>query len=140
MTKTIAILALPGAQLLDISGPLDVFAQANVESGTEAYALRVVACEHGPIRTSSGARLMPDLVAGGEPGERVHTLLVAGAVLVAWRADAAVGALGAQLLLALFLGLVVGTLLYRGSGKGGWADPADHAGVSELGLSARPRC
>ncbi len=79
MTKTIAILALPGAQLLDISGPLDVFAQANVESGTEAYALRVVACEHGPIRTSSGARLMPDLVAGGEPGERVHTLLVAGA-------------------------------------------------------------
>ena len=55
MTKTIAILALPGAQLLDISGPLDVFAQANVESGAEAYALRVVACEHGPIRTSSGA-------------------------------------------------------------------------------------
>ena len=78
MTKTIAILALPGAQLLDIAGPLDVFAQANVESGTEAYAMRVVACEHGPIRTSSGVRLMPDQVAG-DAGGPFHTLLVAGA-------------------------------------------------------------
>jgi putative intracellular protease/amidase len=29
MAKTVAILALPGVQLLDVSGPLDVFAQAN---------------------------------------------------------------------------------------------------------------
>ena len=78
MTRTIAILALPGAQLLDVSGPLDVFAQANVESGTQAYSLRVVACEQGPVRTSSGAQLLPDWVAG-DPGERIHTLLVAGA-------------------------------------------------------------
>ena len=78
MTKTIAILALPGAQLLDIAGPLDVFAQANVESGTRSYAMRVVACEHGPILTSSGVRLMPDQVAG-DAGGPIHTLLVAGA-------------------------------------------------------------
>lgn len=31
--RTIAILAVPGVQLLDVSGPLDVFAQANIEAG-----------------------------------------------------------------------------------------------------------
>ena len=78
MAKTIAILALPGFQLLDVSGPLDVFAQANVETGREVYALRVAACEPGPIRSSSGARLLPDLVVG-EPADRFDTMLVAGA-------------------------------------------------------------
>ena len=78
MSKIIAVLALPGVQLLDVSGPLDVFAQANIEAGYPAYTLRVVACEPGPIHSSSGARLLPDLVAG-EPGHRFDTLLVAGA-------------------------------------------------------------
>ena len=78
MTKTIAILALPGAQLLDVSGPLDVFAQANAELGREMYALNVVGCESGPIRSSSGVRLLPDLVVG-EAMQRLNTLLVAGA-------------------------------------------------------------
>src|SRR5690348_4222303 len=77
MTRVIAILALPGVQLLDVSGPLDVFAQANLEMGRELYALRVVASEPGPIRSSSGVRLLPDLVVG-EPA-RFDTLLVAGA-------------------------------------------------------------
>ena len=63
MTRTIAVLALPGVQLLDVSGPLDVFAQANVEAGRQVYTLQVVACEPGPIHSSSGARLLPDLVA-----------------------------------------------------------------------------
>lgn len=78
MSKIIAVLALPGVQLLDVSGPLDVFAQANIEAGCPAYTLRVVACEPGPIHSSSGVRLLPDLVAG-EPGHRFDTLLVAGA-------------------------------------------------------------
>jgi transcriptional regulator GlxA family with amidase domain len=78
MTKTIAILALPGVQLLDVAGPLDVFAQANVEAGRDAYALRLVACEPGPIHSSSGVHMLPDLVASG-PGEHFDTLLVAGA-------------------------------------------------------------
>ncbi len=77
MTRTIAILALPGVQMLDVSGPLDVFAQANAELGRELYALRVVGYEAGPIRSSSGARLLPDL-AVGDPLPRLDTLLVAG--------------------------------------------------------------
>ncbi|MBN9476033.1 MAG: AraC family transcriptional regulator [Bordetella sp. SCN 67-23] len=77
MTRTIAILALPGVQLLDVSGPLDVFAQANAERGRELYALRVVGYEPGPIRSSSGVRILADAVVG-EPVGRLDTLLVAG--------------------------------------------------------------
>ncbi|HEY0912968.1 MAG TPA: AraC family transcriptional regulator, partial [Bradyrhizobium sp.] len=59
-SKTVVILALPGVQLLDVSGPLDVFAEANVQAGYVAYQLLVAAAEPGPIRSSSGVRLMPD--------------------------------------------------------------------------------
>ncbi|CAB3792975.1 HTH-type transcriptional regulator CdhR [Paraburkholderia caffeinitolerans] len=81
MPKIVAILALPGVQLLDVSGPLDVFAQANTEAGRTVYDLRVIACRAGPIRSSSGVRLLPDEVAGqgGQARERIDTLLVAGA-------------------------------------------------------------
>ncbi|HEX4152722.1 MAG TPA: helix-turn-helix domain-containing protein [Steroidobacteraceae bacterium] len=84
-TKTIAILAMPGVQLLDVSGPLDVFAEANVQARaanmqgrTDAYALRVIASRPGPIRSSSGARLVPDMVIGEGFREKIDTLLVAG--------------------------------------------------------------
>ncbi|MBE1163005.1 GlxA family transcriptional regulator [Dyella acidiphila] len=78
MAKTVAVVALPGVQLLDVSGPLDVFAQANIEAGKAYYALKVIACQRGPIHSSSGARLLPDAIAG-ENVERIDTLLVAGA-------------------------------------------------------------
>jgi transcriptional regulator GlxA family with amidase domain len=76
---TIAILATPGVQLLDVSGPLDVFAEANVQAGTDVYQLRVVASALGTIRSSSGVRLMPDMVIGQKLAEKIDTLLVAGA-------------------------------------------------------------
>jgi transcriptional regulator GlxA family with amidase domain len=76
--KTIALLAMPGVQLLDVSGPLDVFAEANAQARHPVYRLMVVASRKGPIASSSGARLLPDFVIGdpGEPG--IDTLLVAG--------------------------------------------------------------
>jgi transcriptional regulator GlxA family with amidase domain len=76
---TIAILATPGVQLLDVSGPLDVFAEANVQAGTDFYELRVVGSGLGAIRSSSGVRLMPDLVIGQKLANKIDTLLVAGA-------------------------------------------------------------
>jgi transcriptional regulator GlxA family with amidase domain len=76
--RTIAILAVPGIQLLDVSGPLDVFAEANGQAGREVYRLRVIATEAGDIRSSSGARLVPDGVAGQMRSEPVDTLLIAG--------------------------------------------------------------
>lgn len=78
MSKVIGIFAGPGVQLLDVSAPLDVFAQANVECGKVFYAPRIIAGEPGPIRSSSGARLLADWVAPRIP-ERIDTLLVAGA-------------------------------------------------------------
>jgi transcriptional regulator GlxA family with amidase domain len=76
--RTIAIVALPGVQLLDVSGPLDVFAEANAQAGNSPYALLVVAAEPGPIRSSSGARLMPDRVIGIDADVKLDTLLIAG--------------------------------------------------------------
>ncbi len=76
--KTIVMVALPGVQLLDVSGPLDVFAEANSQAGREAYRLVVAACGPGPIRSSSGVRLMPDLIIGRDFEEAIDTLLVAG--------------------------------------------------------------
>ncbi|PRF28939.1 AraC family transcriptional regulator [Burkholderia multivorans] len=78
MPKVVGVFAVPGVQLLDVSAPLDVFAQANVECGKAFYTLRVIACESGPIRSSSGAQLLADWVAPDVP-ERIDTLLVAGA-------------------------------------------------------------
>ncbi len=76
--RTIAILAPPGVQLLDVSGPLDVFAEANVQTGKIVYRPLVVGVSAAPIRSSSGVRLMPDVVIGARHEEKIHTLLVAG--------------------------------------------------------------
>ncbi|MEJ1977001.1 MAG: AraC family transcriptional regulator [Acetobacteraceae bacterium] len=78
MTRTIAIVAMPGVQLLDVSGPLDVFAEANVQAGEAAYRLVIVASIPGPISSSSGARLVPDHVIGDALDEAIDTLLIAG--------------------------------------------------------------
>ena len=72
------MVALPGVQLLDVSGPLDVFAEANQQAGHEAYRLLVAARRAGPIRSSSGVRLMPDLIIGQDFDGPIDTLLIAG--------------------------------------------------------------
>jgi transcriptional regulator GlxA family with amidase domain len=77
-TRTIVMVALPGVQLLDVSGPLDVFAEANAQAGCEAYRLLVAARDVGPVRSSSGVRLLPDCVIGSGLAEPIDTLLVAG--------------------------------------------------------------
>ncbi|WP_130394068.1 GlxA family transcriptional regulator [Cupriavidus agavae] len=77
--RHIGLVAFEGVQLLDVSGPLDVFAEANRQAGAEVYRLSVVAASSGPIRSSSGVRLVPDIAMTGVPQHRFHTLLVAGA-------------------------------------------------------------
>ncbi|MFB0493532.1 transcriptional regulator GlxA family with amidase domain [Methylobacterium sp. OAE515] len=77
--RSIAILVLPGAQLLDVAGPLDVFAEANIQSGRDVYNLAVVGTEPGHIMTSSGRSLVSDFVAPETAPTHFDTLLVAGA-------------------------------------------------------------
>lgn len=77
-TRTIAVVAMPGVQLLDVSGPLDVFAEANVQARKDVYRLVIVAKAPGHVRSSSGARLVPDLVMDDGVDLKIDTLLVAG--------------------------------------------------------------
>jgi transcriptional regulator GlxA family with amidase domain len=78
--RTVDVLAFPAVQLLDVTGPLQVFASANdlvaEAGGTHPYALRVVAQGGNSVIASAGVAL------GAEPlppvGEGLDTLLVAG--------------------------------------------------------------
>ena len=64
---------------MDVSGPLDVFAQANAEVGAEFYRLCVITDGPREIRSSSGVRLLADYtLTGGGAIPRIDTLLVAG--------------------------------------------------------------
>ncbi|GJE18587.1 GlxA family transcriptional regulator [Methylobacterium marchantiae] len=76
----VAILAYPGVQLLDVAGPLQVFATAN-DLSTDAdlpppYRVRVVAERAGPVATSSGLVLAAE-AAIADPAP-IDTLIVAG--------------------------------------------------------------
>jgi transcriptional regulator GlxA family with amidase domain len=83
-TRSVAILALPGVQLLDVCGPLDVFAEANAQAGSRQkaaapYRLQVIASRPGPIFSSSGIRLLADAtISENSSSGKFDTLLVAG--------------------------------------------------------------
>jgi transcriptional regulator GlxA family with amidase domain len=83
----ILVLAFPNGQLLDITGPLQMFAGANDELKRDAYRIEIAAPEAGPFATSAGVRLVADvafsqitnkrlsrtdtlMTVGGEPGMR----------------------------------------------------------------------
>jgi len=77
------MLAYPGVQILDVTGPLEVFARTSrwLREGAgragEAYTVEIVAPSRGPFAASSGVKLVADR-AIGDPGGPVDTLLVAG--------------------------------------------------------------
>ena len=58
--QTIAFLIYPGFQLLDLAGPVSVFAGANRALRREAYALRVLASQAGPVTSSAGLDVVAD--------------------------------------------------------------------------------
>src|SRR5437773_12556963 len=80
--RQVAILAYPGVQSLDVTGPLEVLDGASrliaaTGRGEPAYEVRVYAPAHGPIQTSSGLTLVPDAVLG-RSAAKLDTLIVAG--------------------------------------------------------------
>jgi transcriptional regulator GlxA family with amidase domain len=82
-TRHVALVAFPGVQVLDVTGPLEVFSQASrrlfetTKRNEPEYTVEVVARRAGPISTSSGIRLLADRAVGEVRGG-VDTLLVAG--------------------------------------------------------------
>lgn len=78
------MLAFDDAQILDISGPLEVFARTArwlaVERGINppAYSIRILADRTGPVRTSGGIELIA--VGRFEEADQSDTLLVSGGI------------------------------------------------------------
>ncbi|MFG2721768.1 GlxA family transcriptional regulator [Streptomyces sp. NPDC048416] len=76
----VVIAVFPDVDLLDVTGPAEVFALANRESaGRAGYEVRLAGPDGGEVRTSAGVRLLADL-SFAEVGAQVDTLLVPGAV------------------------------------------------------------
>jgi transcriptional regulator GlxA family with amidase domain len=80
--RTIAILAFPGVQSLDVAGPLEVFAgaQALIDASGSAergYEVLVLSRDGSPLRTSSGLEIVPHRDFAQTP-VRLDTLIVAG--------------------------------------------------------------
>jgi transcriptional regulator GlxA family with amidase domain len=80
MSHTVDLFIYPNCQLLDASGPWQVFASANTLLGRPHYELRLNAIAPGEVRTNGGMTLVAthalgDRPAGKPPGD---TLLVAG--------------------------------------------------------------
>lgn len=75
--RQIAILAYPGVQSLDVTGPLEVFTAAGVhDSRGRGYRTLVLAPQAGPVRSSSGLTLVPDGAVFDAPA--LDTLIIAG--------------------------------------------------------------
>ena len=79
MKRVIAILAVPGVQLLDVSGPLDVFAEANRQLRRQVYEPVVVSLDSLDVASSSGVRLMANCRLDEAQALQVNTFLLAGA-------------------------------------------------------------
>ncbi|MGW0246892.1 GlxA family transcriptional regulator [Nocardia goodfellowii] len=74
----VLIAVFPEVDLLDVTGPAEVFALANRE-GAVRYEVRLASPDGGPVTTSAGVRLLTD-VAFDEVDGGVDTLIVPGAV------------------------------------------------------------
>ena len=82
-TRRVAILAFPGVHLLDVAGPLEVFAAASLYAARAdrrappSYGVSVLSAGGGPVRCSSGLEVGSDPLAKIRPGE-FDTVLAAG--------------------------------------------------------------
>ncbi|MEU9143738.1 helix-turn-helix domain-containing protein [Streptomyces sp. NPDC048349] len=79
--RRVVIVAFPGAELLDVTGPAEVFSVATRVTGPDGagYRVQMATADGGELVTSGGMRLMSDLTLEEVDG-RVDTLLVAGAI------------------------------------------------------------
>ena len=77
-SRRIVLLAYPGVQTLDVTGPADVFAAASQLAPPGAgYTVELAARTRAPLRTSSGIALLPQRTLAEITGP-IDTLLVAG--------------------------------------------------------------
>ena len=77
---TVALLVFPGVQALDVSGPLDVFAEANrFLQPQQHYQLQVIGSTRDVIACSNGMQIVPHRhFSEADANEAIDLLLVAG--------------------------------------------------------------
>ncbi|MDW8803902.1 GlxA family transcriptional regulator [Streptomyces scabiei] len=73
--RTVLVVLFDGVQSLDVTGPLEVFAGAELHA-PETYRIATASLDGAPVRTSSGLTLVPDHSLADAPDP--HTLLVPG--------------------------------------------------------------
>lgn len=97
-SRRIVLVAFDGVQILDVTGPSEVFSQADRSSEAREYRLELVAPAGGAVTTSSGLKLLADRPIKECRGP-IDTLVVAGGLgtreavrderLIAWLKRAA---------------------------------------------------
>lgn len=75
--RRIVVVAFPGVQSLDVTGPVEVFAAANEHTGRNEYAVTLATADGLPCPTSSGLVFVPD-AAVRQVRHAPDTLVVAG--------------------------------------------------------------
>ncbi|MFD7921418.1 GlxA family transcriptional regulator [Streptomyces sp. NPDC059740] len=81
--RRVVIVLFEGVDLLDVTGPPEVFSLARRESGEAAgYDVVLAAETTDPVTTGAGVRVLPDITFRQAAAEAIDTLLVPGAVEV----------------------------------------------------------
>jgi transcriptional regulator GlxA family with amidase domain len=81
--RLVVVVLFDGVDLLDITGPPEVFSLLQREVGdATGYDVVLAAETMDPVTTSAGVRVLPDITFQGVLGRRIDTLLVPGAVEV----------------------------------------------------------
>ncbi|MEY9857458.1 transcriptional regulator GlxA family with amidase domain [Catenulispora sp. GAS73] len=82
MSRRVVFLVFPRFQLLDLSGPLEVFSQADrlfpLDGGRRRYATEVVAASADPVVASDGLAVVPHRTVASAVSSPIDTLVVVG--------------------------------------------------------------
>jgi len=84
-TRSVGIVAFPGVEILDVTGPMEVFAFANIGlklsglSSEPVYLIEVLAAQPGPITASCGLQIIANK-AYSDVHDGIDTLLIAGTI------------------------------------------------------------
>ncbi|MBC0854861.1 GlxA family transcriptional regulator [Pantoea stewartii] len=83
MSHNVVILAVPGVQMLDVCGPIDVFAEANRVLRRDFYTLRILSVTGPFVQSSSGVKLSADASLTDCTELITDTFIIAGAPEIA---------------------------------------------------------
>lgn len=79
--RLVVIVLFEGVDLLDVTGPPEVFSLARRETGDAAgYEVVLAAASLEPVTTGAGVRILPDLTFAELAGRSIDTLIVPGSV------------------------------------------------------------